>query len=105
MRRFIPRPVENCHLTPADANVRLGYELPGSREWSVTMLPSRRARAVGILPSTVRTLTFRAQSGDGPKNSQPWRSQISATSRSLIDANLRPVRCCSSINPPALAGV
>jgi len=48
---------------------------------------------------------IRVQSGDGPMISQPWRWRMSANSCSFIDANLRCVRCCSSNNPPALAGV
>ena len=50
-------------------------------------------------PSGFRAAPY---NGDGPTIAQPWCWSISANSLSLISANLRCVRCCSSNNPPAL---
>jgi len=46
-----------------------------------------------------------AYQADVAPDFQPWRRNISARSPSVIDEKPLLVRCCSSINAPALAGV
>ena len=81
---------------------RIGAVTPGDvlREEFMIPLGSRPERWPARRPSARSN-----QNGDGPMISQPWPSQNSASSRSVIAANSRCVRCCSSISPPALAGV
>jgi len=48
-------------------------------------------------------LLFDVRAADRSRSSQPWRATRRFHTRSLHyrSANPRPVRCCSSINPPA----
>lgn len=87
------------------------YEYSSARSTSTSGSRRCRTRATSVRncddswPVSGSRLPGGVQSGDGPTISQPWRSRNSTTSRSFIDAMVRSVRCCSSSNPPALAGV
>ena len=88
------------------------FEDPDGIRLEVNFVPGAGLLADGLSSTPVQATSeapdppsgFRAApyNGDGPTIAQPWCWSISANSLSLISANLRCVRCCSSNNPPAL---